>query len=77
MTVFFITTLLSNYADDNSLYDTGKDRELVKSVLVNDFRAVKEWFYQNFVIVNPNNVTTTCALEKILKVMYLNLKMCV
>ena len=36
--IFFITTFLSNYADDNSLYSTGKDLELVKSVLVNDFR---------------------------------------
>ena len=40
--IFFITTFLSNYADDNGLYNTGKDLELVKSVLVNDFRAVKE-----------------------------------
>ena len=52
--IFFITTFLSNYADDNSLYNTGKDLELVKSVLVNDFRAVKEWFYENFMILNPN-----------------------
>ena len=28
----------SNYADDNSLYNTGKDLELVKSVLVNDLK---------------------------------------
>ena len=40
--IFFITTFLSNYADDNSLYNTSNDLELVKSVLVNDFRAVKE-----------------------------------
>ena len=30
----------SNYADDNSLYNTGKDLELVKSVLVNDLTKV-------------------------------------
>ena len=42
--IFFITTSLSNYADDNSLYNTGKDLELAKSVLVNDFRAVKNGF---------------------------------
>ena len=46
--IFFITTFLSNYADDNSLYNTGKDLELVKSVQGKDFRAVKEWFYENF-----------------------------
>ena len=46
--IFFVTTFLSNYADNNSLYNTGKDLELVKSVLVNDFRAVKEWFMKIF-----------------------------
>ena len=58
--IFFITTFLSNYADDNSLYNTGKDLELVKSVLVNDFRAVKEWFYENFMILNPNKCHYMC-----------------
>ena len=52
--IFFITTFLSNYADDNSSYNAGKDLELVKSVLVKDFRAVKEWFYENFMILHPN-----------------------
>ena len=42
--IFFITTFLSNYVDGNSLYNTGKDLEQVKPVLVNDFRAVKKWF---------------------------------
>ena len=58
--IFFITTFLSNYADDNSLYNTGKDLELVKSVLVNDFRAVKEWFYENFMILNLNKCRYMC-----------------
>ena len=74
--IFFITTFLSNYADDNSLYSSSKDLELVKSVLVNDFRAVKEWFYENFMILNPNKCHYM-SLEKILKVIYLNLKMCI
>ena len=46
--IVFTATFLSNYADDNSLYNTGKDLELVKYVQVKDFRAVKEWFYENF-----------------------------
>ena len=34
--------------------NTGKDLELVKSVLANNFRlAVTEWFYENFLIRNP------------------------
>ena len=52
---FFITTFLSNYADDNNLYNTGKDLKLVKSVLVINFRAVTEWFYENFMILNWKN----------------------
>ena len=36
------------------MYNTGKDLELVKSVLVKDFTAVKEWFYENFMILNPD-----------------------
>ena len=58
--IFFITTFLSNYADDNSLYNRGKDLELIKSVLVNDFRAVKEWFYENFMILNPKKCHYMC-----------------
>ena len=58
--IFFITFFLSNYADDNSLYNTGKALELVKSVLVNDFRAVKEWFHENFMILNLNKCHYMC-----------------
>ena len=75
MTLYFLTTFLSNYTDDNSLYNTGKDLELVKSVLVNDFTAVKEWFYENFMILNQNKCYM--YIGKIQKVINLNLKMCV
>ena len=74
--IFFITTFLSNCSDGNSLYNIGKDPVLVNCVLVKDFRAVKEWFYENFMYLIRTNVTI-CALEKILKVIYLNLKKCV
>ena len=52
--IFFITTFLSNYTNNNCLCNTDKDLELVKSILVNDFRAAKKWFYENFMILNPN-----------------------
>ena len=42
------------------MYDTGKDLELVKSVLVKDISAVKEWFYKNFMILNPNKCHSMC-----------------
>ena len=44
-TLYSYDHFLSNYADDNILYNTGKDLQLVKSLLVNDFRTVPEWFY--------------------------------
>ena len=47
------------------MYNTGKDLELVKSVLVNDFRAVKEWFYENFMILNPNKCHYMCIGKNI------------
>ena len=42
------------------MFNTGKDLELVKSVLVKDFRAVKEWFYENFMILNPTKCHYMC-----------------
>ena len=62
--IFFITTLLSTYAD-NCLYNTGKDLKLAKFILVSDFRAVKEWFYENFMILNPNKCHYMCIGKNI------------
>ena len=58
-----MTSFLSNYANDNSLSNTGKDLELVKSILVNIFRAVTEWFYENLTILSPNKCHYMC-IEK-------------
>ena len=52
--IFFLSkTYLSNYADDNKLYNIGKDRNIVKELLKKDFRVVTEWFYENYMILNP------------------------
>ena len=58
--IVFVTTFLINYADDNSLYNTDKCLEPVKSIMVNAFRAVKEWFYENFMILNLSLSVTIC-----------------
>ena len=58
--IFFITTFLSNYTDGNSLYYTSKDLEQVKSILVIYFRTLTEWFYENFMILNPNKCHYMC-----------------
>ena len=58
--IVFVTTLWINYADDNSLYNTAKGLEPEKSILVKAFRAVKEWFYEKFMILNPSLCVTIC-----------------
>ena len=37
---------------------------LVKSVLVNDFKAVTGWFYKNFMILNPNKCHYNMCIGK-------------
>ena len=44
---------LSNYADDNNLFATGTDIQLINQMLLSDFRAVNNWFYENLMIINP------------------------
>ena len=52
--VFFIRySVLSNYADDNNLFVIGKNKEDIKSLLLLDFEIVNNWFYENFMILNP------------------------
>ena len=42
-----------NYADDNNLFTTGTDIQLINQMLLSDFRTVNNWFYENFMILNP------------------------
>ena len=44
---------LSNYADDKNLFVTGTDIQLINQMLLADFRTVNNWFYENFMILNP------------------------
>ena len=43
---------LSNYADDN-LFSMGKNKDEIKNILSSGFRVVNDWFYENFMILNP------------------------
>ena len=43
----------SNYADDNNLFVKGKNKEDIKSLLSLDFEIVNNWFYENFMMLNP------------------------
>ena len=51
--LFICFSTLTNYADDKNLFATGTDFQLINQMLLNDFRAVNNWFYENFLILNP------------------------
>ena len=74
--VLFLTdTSLSNYADDNNLYGIGKDRDIIQNLLRKDFRALAEWFFENYMALNQRSVILY-ALLKIPKMTSLNLIIC-
>ena len=51
---FFIQyCTLSNYADDNNLFSMGKNKDQVKTFLSSDFKIINNWFYENFMVLNP------------------------
>ena len=59
--VFFIQySVLSNYADDNNFFVIGKNKENIKSLLLLDFEIVNNWFYENFMILNPEKSHYMC-----------------
>ena len=59
--VFFVQySVLSNYADDNNLFVIGKNKEDIKSLLLLDFEIVNNWFYENFMILNPEKSHYMC-----------------
>ena len=51
--LFICFSTLSNYADDNNLFATRTDTQLINQMLLSDFRTVNNWFYENFMILNP------------------------
>ena len=59
--VLFLTdTFLSNYADDNNLYSIGKDRDIIKNLLRKDFRALTEWLFQKYMVLNQKKCHSIC-----------------
>ena len=80
--VFFIEQYaLSNYADDNNLSISGEDKELIKSMLSSDFMIVENWFFENYMILNPGKCYFMCigknvSDSELLNLNDLNLKNC-
>ena len=60
LTFFIEQTTLSNYADDNNLSISGEDKELIKSMLSSDFMIVEDWFFENYMILNPGKCYFMC-----------------
>ena len=51
---------ISNYADDNTMYCIGKDKERINSLLEQDFQLAAEWFYKNGMVLNPDKCHYMC-----------------
>ena len=51
--LFICFSTLSNYADDNNLFATGIDIQLINQMLLSDLKTVNNWFYEKFMILNP------------------------
>ena len=51
--LFICFSTLRNYADDNNLFTTGTDIQLINQILLSDFKTLSNWFYENLLILNP------------------------
>ena len=52
--MFFLQfSVLGNYADDNNLFVKQENKEDTKSLLLLEFERVNNWFYEDFMILNP------------------------
>ena len=56
--VFFKTTTLCNYADDNTMYSSDKNYNIVISRR-DDFATISEWFDENYVVRNSHKYQKT------------------
>ena len=51
--MFILKCTLCNYADDNTLYSTGKDLNRLRRNLEMDFMILHQWFHENHMTSNP------------------------
>ena len=58
--LFLSETLLSIYADDNNLYSTGKELNLIKEKIRKNFKEVTDWFFENYMNLNPTKCLYMC-----------------
>ena len=53
LVLFLSDTFLSNYADGSNLYSIGKELNIIKEKLRQDFKVVNDWFLENYMSLNP------------------------
>ena len=51
--LFISKCQLCNYADDNTLYKSGKNMRKIKNDLEMDFMILHKWFHENHMVLNP------------------------
>ena len=52
--LFIETTTLCNYADDNTVYSSDKNSNIVICKHRHCFQIISEWFYENCIVLNPD-----------------------
>ena len=52
--LFIETTSLCNYADNNTMYSSDKNVNIVIKRLRHDFAIISKWFYENYMILNAD-----------------------
>ena len=56
--------MLNNYGDDN-LFSMCKNKDQVKTFLSSDFKIINNWFYEKFMVLNPEKSYFICIGQKI------------
>ena len=51
---FVHRSCICNYADDNTLYSFGKNFGSIYQQLSFDFLSLKNWYYHNYLVLNPD-----------------------
>ena len=60
LVLFLSETFLNNYANESNLYSIGKELNIIKEELRNDFKVVTDWFFENYMSLNPTKCHYMC-----------------
>ena len=52
--LFIETTTLYNYADDNTMYSSDKNGNIVISKFRHDFAIISDWLHENYMVLNTD-----------------------